>query len=142
MAPARPCWARFTAREIASQTAAELRGSGRAGLRVARCSVARSAAFGTSPQERNTSGSPTSLRGRPLILPLSCWYAATAISGPIPAGSPIVTRTQDFVCASAVLDIGLSAQIAHIAPRKRGHLLIEELLLDLLARRHVVRLKL
>src|SRR5258706_15706722 len=73
--------------------------------------------------------------------PPSSSNALMATSGPMPAGSPIVTR-MGRALGSADFDIGLSAQVAHIATRERGDLLVEQLLFDLFSRRHVIGLEL
>ena len=80
----------------------------------------------TSPEKltlRKTSGSPISFSVRAPTRPPSAAYAATATSGPMPAGSPIVTR----IGASLLLDfdIGGAPQVAQIAPRQYRDLLIE-----------------
>src|SRR5262245_3061499 len=67
--------------------------------------------------------------------PLNALSAATAISGPMPAGSPIVTTIgRSAACLLAGFDIGIAAKIAKIAPREIGDLRVEQLLLHLLAR--------
>ena len=63
----------------------------------------------------------------PPIRPPKSSNAASAISGPIPAGSPMVMRIGSWRC-SADLDIGVALQVAHIAPRHGGNLLVEQLI--------------
>ena len=69
--------------------------------------------------------------GRP-----SASKAASATSGPMPAGSPMVMRMEGSVpdegirlAVIAHLDIGVALQVAQIAPRQGGNLLLEQLVL-------------
>src|SRR5580693_4945696 len=60
----------------------------------------------------------------------------------MPAGSPMVMRMGALPRVSADLDIGLAAQVAHVAARERRHLIVEQLLFDLFATWHLVLLEL
>src|SRR5690242_686870 len=51
----------------------------------------------------------------------------------------MVTKMGWFL--SADFDIGLSPQVTHVPPGERRYLLVEELLFDLFARRHVISLE-
>src|SRR5258707_15392889 len=83
----------------------------------------------------NTSALPINCRGRPAICPPSAAQALTAISGPMPEGSPwLMTMGSLERAASSCFDNGVPPQIAQIALRVDGHLLHEELLLELVAR--------
>src|SRR6266446_10949668 len=83
----------------------------------------------------NTSALPINCRGRPAICPVSAAQALTAISGPMPDGSPwLMTMGSLERTPSSVFDNGVPPQIAQIAFRENGHLLHEELLLELVVR--------
>src|SRR5258706_15196676 len=113
----------------------ELAASGFPAERKAWAFVATMARGSVRPQLSNTDASRTSFSGCPPILPPRLLNAATAISGPIPAGSPIVTRIAASAGAGlAGFDIGVAPEVAKIAPGQVRDLLIEQLFLDLLAR--------
>src|SRR6516162_1142491 len=95
--------------------------------------------------EAKMSGSPTSLMARPPIFPPKWSKAATATSGPMPEGSPMVIRIGDGaplpdegirLAVVAYLDIGLALQVAQIATGQSGDLILEQLVFHLLAGRH------
>src|SRR5512140_2548864 len=139
IAAARPSLAMATAVSIASVTALVLPDEGFPGARAAAACVGMTAPTSVRPQLLKTEASPTSLIGCLPIRPPSILNAATAISGPMPAGSPIVTRIGASALARlAGFDIGAAPQVANIAPRQHRDLLVEKLLFDLLARGNCV----
>src|SRR6266581_5512345 len=84
---------------------------------------------------RNSSVLPIKCKGRPAIRPASAAQALTAISGPMPDGSPwLMTMGSLERAPSSCFDNGVPPQIAQIAFRENGHLLHEELLLELFVR--------
>src|SRR5579862_9223356 len=123
-APARRAMAAPTAVLMAATT----------GLPCRSVSMERNASSGTSAWRRNICRSPTSRSARPLQLPCSDIHAFATTSGPMPEGSPMVIKMGVWECPSAGLDIGFAAQIAHITPGKHSHLLLVQLLFDLIAR--------
>src|SRR6266567_5726025 len=84
---------------------------------------------------RNSSVLPIKCKERPAIWPARAAQALTAISGPMPDGSPwLMTMGSLERAPSSCFDNGVPPQIAQIAFRENGHLLHEELLLELFVR--------
>src|SRR5688500_12277781 len=133
---------------MAAVTAPAFAGEGWPKRVRALCPVSKKAPLrraGSMPERdaasRKMSGSPAKKSERPRTAPSSAAHALTAISGPIPAGSPMLTRIER---ASARLDNAISPQIAQIAPRQDAKLLIQHLLPHLfpgrdLRRHHAAR---
>src|SRR3984957_11008096 len=95
------------------------------------CGVGQSASCTRAPAARKTSASPTRRRKWSPARPPSARKAATAISGPMPPGSPLVIRIGPS-CALAGLDIGFTPQVAQIPSCLYLDLRLVELLLDLI----------
>src|SRR5258706_12926390 len=129
-----------TAISIVSVTAAALALSGLPGMAVTLVLVGISA-HGCAEK---IPASPTSFSGWVPTLPTKCAKAASATSGPIPDGSPMVMRMGALVrlpdkgiglAVVTHLDIGVALQVAQIAPRQGGDLALEQLVFHLLAGR-------
>src|SRR5579885_3817417 len=71
--------------------------------------------------------------------PPSAAKAAAATSGPMPEGSPMVTRMGALGSALTGFDIGFAPQIAQILPGERGDLFFEQLLFHFVTRGHLER---
>src|SRR3954471_6057628 len=126
IAAASPARQALAAISIASITAAALTGSSAPGWTVARVGIRAS---WTAPK---TPASPTSFKGWLPMRPSSAANAASATSGPMPAGSPIVINIGEL----ANLDIGVAFEVAQIASTQRRNLVVEQLVLNLLAGGH------
>src|SRR6476646_5878646 len=143
-AAASPVRQACTPRSIAAVTWAALATEGRPALFERPVSMPVSVMASASPgmwtpqraaASRNSPAFPIKCKERPAILPASAAQALTAISGPMPDGSPWLMTMGSFERApSSCFDNGVPPQIAQIAFREDGHLLHEELLLELVVR--------
>src|SRR5512146_564272 len=130
-----------TLASIAAMTPGAFFTSARPGSGTAVCPVSMTAScnsrvpmFESSAARANTSALPTRRIERPSIVPPSADHALTAISGPMPEGSPMLTRMGSALSPSARFDNGVAPQLGKIALGEDRHLLDEKLLLDLVAR--------
>src|SRR6202012_5542071 len=129
IAAASPARQALTASSIASITAAAFRGSGLPGAALVFALVA----IRLASRSAKIPASPTNFSGWSPILPPSSSNAASAVSGPIPDGSPMVMRIGSGL---ADLDIHAAPKVAHIAARHGGNLLVKQHVFDVLAGRH------
>src|SRR5579871_2465948 len=142
MAAAAPAMQAVTDCSIADVTDFAFPGDGRPGIALTVSPVSRTAfctAVKSQPScaaaSRKQAKLPTRRIGRSPIVPFRRSHDFNAISGPIPDGSPWVTRMGPRpVARSPCFDNGIPPEIAQIALAQDRHLLDEELLLQLIAR--------